>query len=226
MAATTATVTPGPWSLYRGTSIVTPRVDYPSQDACVEAAKALGVERAYTCRTSTAVTVTIVPDAPVATLTASPQTLSGSGSVRITWSCSKGSATISAQGQSMALAASGSLSVPITATTAIKLTCTDGTRQSSASTTVTVTSVTTPLPPVTGSASLKWDAVTQYTDGKPAMITGYRAEWGKGAFTQSKVVTDTQLVVGDLTQGTWQFRVVAISATGEGVSAMGTKTIP
>jgi len=58
-AATTATVTPGDWPLYRGSTIVS---RHASEAACVAAAKALNVARSYTCRTSTGVAVTITPD--------------------------------------------------------------------------------------------------------------------------------------------------------------------
>lgn len=56
-----AQITEGPWTLYRGTSIVQPRVDYPSLQACAAAADALGVARTYTCRTSATVVVTAAP---------------------------------------------------------------------------------------------------------------------------------------------------------------------
>lgn len=59
-AAATATVTPGTWDLYRGTSIV--QRSLASEAACVNAAKALNVTRAYTCRTSTGVSVTVTID--------------------------------------------------------------------------------------------------------------------------------------------------------------------
>lgn len=42
-----ATVTEGPWTLYRGSSIVQPRVDYPSLAACAAAADRL-TPRTYT----------------------------------------------------------------------------------------------------------------------------------------------------------------------------------
>ncbi len=63
-SATTADITPGPWVLYRGTAIVQPRVDQPTLKACVEQAKALGVARNYTCRTSAGVAITVLPDPP------------------------------------------------------------------------------------------------------------------------------------------------------------------
>lgn len=68
-AATTAHAAPGPWTLYRGASIVSPRVDYASESACVDAAKALGVSRTYSCRTITGVSVTVTADlAPTCTV--------------------------------------------------------------------------------------------------------------------------------------------------------------
>lgn len=59
LSAVTATVTPGDWALYRGSTIVS---RHATEAACVTAAKALNVARSYTCRTSTGVAVTITPD--------------------------------------------------------------------------------------------------------------------------------------------------------------------
>ena len=61
LSAVTATVTPGDWPLYRGSTIVS---RHASLEACVEAAKALNVARSYTCRTSTGVVVKITADPP------------------------------------------------------------------------------------------------------------------------------------------------------------------
>lgn len=61
LAAVVATVTPGDWDLYRGTSIASSHL---SEAECIEAAKALGVARTYTCRTRTNVAVSIVADPP------------------------------------------------------------------------------------------------------------------------------------------------------------------
>ena len=62
-AAGMATSTPGPWDLFRGTSKVS---THATEGACINAAVALNVARSYTCRTSTAVSVTITaPPAPV-----------------------------------------------------------------------------------------------------------------------------------------------------------------
>lgn len=63
-AATTASVTLGPWLLYQGTSIVQPRVENPTLEACAEQAKALGVARTYTCRSIADVAVDVAVDAP------------------------------------------------------------------------------------------------------------------------------------------------------------------
>jgi len=142
LAAAVATVTPGDWPLYRGTSIV---ARYATEAACIDAAKALGVARAYTCRTSTGVAVSIVPDAPVATLTVSPTSLVGLGTVTINYACSAGAATLSALGQSQVMPTpSGSISAPISATATIGLSCSGG---GSASATVTVTAAPPVDPP-------------------------------------------------------------------------------
>ena len=61
-AATAATVTPGDWALYGGTSILSR--GYATEAACVEAAKARNETRTYTCRTSSGVAVTVTVDPP------------------------------------------------------------------------------------------------------------------------------------------------------------------
>ena len=61
LAATTATVTPGDWALYGGTSILS---RHATEAACIDAAKARNVTRTYTCRTSTGVAVTVTVDPP------------------------------------------------------------------------------------------------------------------------------------------------------------------
>lgn len=58
-------VTPGPWTLYRGTAIVQPRIDYATLTDCAAAADALSIARTYTCRSTANVVVTVVPPAPV-----------------------------------------------------------------------------------------------------------------------------------------------------------------
>lgn len=61
LLAVIATLTPGDWALYRGSTIVS---RHATEAACVDAAKALNVARSYTCRTSTGVVVSIVADPP------------------------------------------------------------------------------------------------------------------------------------------------------------------
>lgn len=56
-AATSATVTHGQWELYRSGS-TTLLSKYASETDCVNGAKALNITRAYTCKTSTSVSVT------------------------------------------------------------------------------------------------------------------------------------------------------------------------
>ncbi|MEP7314478.1 MAG: thrombospondin type-1 domain-containing protein [Pseudomonadota bacterium] len=63
IAATTATTTPGTWTLYRGTAIVGSNL--ASQDACVAAARARNVTSSYSCRTSTTVSVVYTADTRV-----------------------------------------------------------------------------------------------------------------------------------------------------------------
>jgi len=58
-AATVATVTPAPWGLYSG---ATKTKTLASQQECIDAAKALGVVKSYTCRTRTGVSITISTD--------------------------------------------------------------------------------------------------------------------------------------------------------------------
>lgn len=61
-AATSTTVTPDGWDLYKGTRIL--EREKPTQQACVDAAPAHGAG-SYTCRTQTGVVVTVVTDPPV-----------------------------------------------------------------------------------------------------------------------------------------------------------------
>lgn len=63
-AGTSVTTGAPAWTLYRGTSIVQPRVDHATLDACADQAKALGVARSYTCRATAGVTVAITADPP------------------------------------------------------------------------------------------------------------------------------------------------------------------
>lgn len=151
-AATTATVTPGDWPLYRGTSIVS---RHASLEACVGAAKALNIARSYTCRTSAGVAVTVTVDPPppppppppaeTATLSASPQTVASGAASSLTWSSTgAASCTLSAMGQSQTVPTAGSVSTgPLTQTVTVTLTC----GAASDSETITVGSAPPPPPP-------------------------------------------------------------------------------
>ena len=61
-SATQVAVTPGPWDLYKGSSIVKPRVQYVDLTACANGAKALGIVATYSCKTSATVAISIVAD--------------------------------------------------------------------------------------------------------------------------------------------------------------------
>lgn len=150
LAATTATVTPGDWALYGGTSILSR--GYATEAACVEAAKARNETRTYTCRTSSGVAVTVTVDPPpppppavTAMLTASPQTVASGAASSLTWSSSgAASCTLAALGQSQPVPAAGSVSTgPLTQTVTITLTC----GSASDSETVTVQAAPPPPPP-------------------------------------------------------------------------------
>lgn len=151
LAAVTATVTPGDWPLYRGTSIVS---RHASLDACVEAAKALGVARSYTCRSSAGVVVEVTVDPPpppppppavTVTVSANPNPVASAGaSTTLTWGSTGASAcTLSALGQSQAVPTSGSVSAPVSQPLTATVTC-DGV---SASVDVTIASAPPPPPP-------------------------------------------------------------------------------
>ena len=149
-AATTATVTPGDWPLYRGSTIVS---RHASEAACVAAAKALGVARTYTCRTSTGVAVTVTvdplppPPPPAATVsvTATPNPVAAAGaSTSLAWTSTGAAAcTLSALGQSQAVPTSGSVSAPVSQPLTATVTC-DGV---SASVDVTIAAAPPPPPP-------------------------------------------------------------------------------
>lgn len=128
LAATSATVTPGDWPLYRGTSIVS---RHATLEACVEAAKALGVTRSYTCRTSAGVAVEVTVDPPppppavTATISASPNPVATVGaSTTLAWSSTgAASCTLSALGQSQAVPPSGSATAPVPQPLSATVTC-------------------------------------------------------------------------------------------------------
>lgn len=74
-----------------------------------------------------------------------------------------------------------------------------------------------PVPPgpptVTQPATISWTASTTNTDGTPAVVTGYRIDYGLGNFANSVTTTATSYTFTGLAVGTWQFRVVTLSGT-------------
>lgn len=79
LAATTATITPGTWDLYKGTRVVARGAS--TQDSCVTAAKATGAG-SYSCRTRTGVVVTtdpLPPPPPPTCTTPQPANLTQAG---------------------------------------------------------------------------------------------------------------------------------------------------
>jgi Putative Ig domain len=87
----------------------------------------------------------------------------------------------------------------------------------------------------TGSATLSWDAPTQYTDGTPMSATdlaGYHVYHGMSASNLNDVImvdgaTTLSYVVNNLVAGTHYFAVSAVTVTGaeSALSNVGSKTI-
>lgn len=159
MAATTATVTPGVWDLYRGTSIA--QAGLASEAACIAAARALSQTRVYTCRTRTTVSVVFTPDVepppvPVPTptptpgaarLVVTPNTYAVGGYATIVWDgqgCTKSSTPVYSVWDTTA-DDEGGRSVGPDVTTTFVLTCANG----NASTTLIVTG-SAPVEPTPG----------------------------------------------------------------------------
>lgn len=100
---------------------------------------------------------------------------------------------------------------------------------------ITVTAPTPPPAPqpVTGSATLSWQAPTQNTDGSPLTnLAGYRIVYGtsQNALTQTIAINNpgtTTYVIDGLTQATWYFAVRAVNSAGieSENSAVASKTI-
>ena len=68
----------------------------------------------------------------------------------------------------------------------------------------------------TGPAVISWQKPALNVDGQASSVTGYRIEYGQTDFTQSVTTTATTYTF-TLAAGTWQFRVVALSASGESI---------
>jgi hypothetical protein len=82
-------------------------------------------------------------------------------------------------------------------------------------------------PPVTGTATTTWNAVTLDTEGNLIAVSGYRLEYGRGDFSRAVFVSGTGAEVTGLAPGNWQFRVVAIAnGIDSAPSNVGVKVIP
>lgn len=92
---------------------------------------------------------------------------------------------------------------------------------------------TSPAPPVTGSATVSWQAPTQNTDGSGLTnLAGYRIVYGTNQNSLDRTVTisntgTTTYVIEGLTEGTWYFAVRAFNAAGteSANSSIASKTI-
>jgi hypothetical protein len=129
-SATAATVTEGPWTLYRGSSIVQPRVDHKSLAACAAAADKLE-PRTYTCRTIANVVVKLGQSSPVpapapvptARITATAASALAGSAIQLTWDCGNAIGATAGGAWSGALAVSGSKSLTPPATGNYSVTC-------------------------------------------------------------------------------------------------------
>ncbi len=80
-AAIVATLAPATWDLYTGT---TKTKTVATQQACIDAAKALGIVKSYTCRTRTGVAISVTVDPPsTAIVSWTPPTQNTDGSALI-----------------------------------------------------------------------------------------------------------------------------------------------
>lgn len=75
-----------------------------------------------------------------------------------------------------------------------------------------------PPPPLQGDVTLTWTPPTQNVDNTPLTnLTGYRIEYGPDDFNTRVTVGPslTRYILTDLEAGTWQFRLVSLSGSGE-----------
>jgi hypothetical protein len=150
-------VSQGPWTLYQGNSVVLPRVDYASLNACAAAADARGVSTTYTCRTAATVVVTAPPPPPPppppptdsrTRITVSPSSYAVGGYATILWegrSCTKSSSPAYSVWNSTP-GDEGGRSVAPSVTTTFTLNCQSGV----VSTTLTVSGTPPSNPPPSG----------------------------------------------------------------------------
>ena len=97
----------------------------------------------------------------------------------------------------------------------------------------TITVAAAPGTPTVGSATLRWTAPTQNTDGSAITnLTGYVIEYGtsQGALSQTVNISNpatTSYTVQNLGSGTWYFALSSVNATGatSALSSVVSKTI-
>jgi len=104
-------------------------------------------------------------------------------------------------------------------TQGVRISVTDGANSASlAAFNLTVNAGTTP-PPVTGSATLSWQAPSERTDGSALTnLSGYRIYYGNspGNYSQSISLGAglSTYVIDNLAGGTWYFTMTALDSTG------------
>lgn len=168
----TVTVTPGPWDLYRGSTMLS---SHASEAACAQAANALNVQQVYTCRTRSTVTVTVAPPpppAPTLAFAANPSTVSRGSASILQWSSTNATSCAAGGAWSGNKDTSGSESSgALTAAASYSLSCTGSGGSITQSVTVTVSE---PPPPGTRTG-LDWDGTAPgrrmlYWSSPPAMF--------------------------------------------------------
>lgn len=75
-----------------------------------------------------------------------------------------------------------------------------------------------PTNPAANGTTISWGAVTTNTDGSPVTSVTYRIEYGQTDFAQFATTAATSYAFSGLAVGTWQFRVIAISAGGQSIA--------
>ena len=141
-------------------------------------------------------------------LTASPPGVSAGAQTTLNWSSTDMTSCTASGGWSGSRSTSGSASVgPIQADTTYSLSCTGQGGNALAMTTVSLRV-----------ARLTWQAPTQYTDGSPLTLAGYKVYYGPapGNYTNTVPVSGGQSTQADiaLQPGSWSFAVTALDAAG------------
>jgi hypothetical protein len=96
--------------------------------------------------------------------------------------------------------------------------------------------IPTPNPPTdpvySGSRQVNWTPPMQNTDGTPAVVSGFKVYYGEGSPDNiNRVVTvpnpaATSTVIGDLTNGTWYFRVTVYTTVTVNGATVTSESMP